>query len=204
MIIISVFILPVLILLGLYAESFVIYLLGESWIEAIWPLRILVIFGLLRSYLSVCGFIFWSIGEPNIQTKILFVQLIILAILIIPLTINFGITGTAISVTSALMISFFMHFYSAFKKLNIEFKDLKLYFSSILIGSITLLVLIALFEFFQFQINSALVFIIYFIALLVFFIMISLVSDFLGSGKILNLWKNTSNYIRARNDKHDP
>ena len=102
-------------MLGLYAESFVIYLLGESWIEAIWYLRILVIFGLLRSYLSVCGFIFWSIGEPNIQTKILFVQLIILAILIIPLTINFGITGTAISVTSALMISFLCTFTAPLK-----------------------------------------------------------------------------------------
>lgn len=201
MLIISVIILPVLILLGIYADSFVLHLLGENWEKAIWPLRILVIFGLMRSYVSICGFIFWSLGVPHIQSKILFIQIILITISIIPFTLKLGITGTAISVTFALMVSFLMHFYIAFQQLKIKFKDLLLYFSSIFKGSIFLLALISLIKILPFEINSVILFILNFLSLFTFYIMITLLFDLYGNKKIINLVQKTYFYLKAKNGK---
>ena len=74
-------------------------LLGEIWIPMVPALKILVFFGLFRALASCTGPLFKAMGKPKIIFWILLGKLILIAAIIYPLTISYGIKGTAIAVT---------------------------------------------------------------------------------------------------------
>lgn len=61
-------------------------------------MMILVLWGLIRSIGATRGPIFQGIGKPGTVTKLQFAQLILLAILIYPLSVKWGILGTSLAV----------------------------------------------------------------------------------------------------------
>ncbi|MHC4122831.1 MAG: lipopolysaccharide biosynthesis protein [Planctomycetota bacterium] len=89
---------PIAGLIFVLAPDFTKIFLGEKWMPMVPAMQILCIFGLIRSFGAMIGPLFHGVGKPNILTKLAFIQLIILMIIIYPLTNRFGIFGTAISV----------------------------------------------------------------------------------------------------------
>jgi PST family polysaccharide transporter/lipopolysaccharide exporter len=74
-------------------------LLGEIWLPMVPALKILVFFGLFRALAGCTGPLLNAMGKPRIVFWILFWKLLVIATIIYPLTIRYGITGTALAVT---------------------------------------------------------------------------------------------------------
>ena len=74
-------------------------LLGEIWIPMVPALKILVFFGLFRAVAGCTGALLKAMGKPGILFWILLGKLMMIAVIIYPLTIRYGIEGTAIAVT---------------------------------------------------------------------------------------------------------
>ncbi len=90
------------------APDFVRIFLGEKWMPMVLALRILSISGLMRSIAATGGPLFRAAGRPNIPFWINLMRAIVIVISIYPLTVRYGIEGTAISVL--LSITFTMPF----------------------------------------------------------------------------------------------
>ena len=73
--------------------------LGEKWLPMVPAMRVLALFGMIRAVGATTGVVFLAVGKPEISTKIKSGQLILLAILIYPLTMRWGILGTSVAVT---------------------------------------------------------------------------------------------------------
>lgn len=96
---ISTFIsIPIAGLIFVLAPEFTLIFLGEKWTPIVPVMQLLVLSGLMRSIAAISGFLFYSIGRPEIDTKLQILRLIIILALVYPFTIEWGITGTAIAV----------------------------------------------------------------------------------------------------------
>lgn len=73
-------------------------LLGEKWMPMVPVMRVMVIGGAVRSIGATMGPVFQAVGKPEILSRFLFVQVLLVAALIYPLTTTFGIVGTGASV----------------------------------------------------------------------------------------------------------
>lgn len=67
-------------------------------------MKVLCVFGITRSVAATMGSVFYSVGRPKIQTKLVIIQLIIMAIIIYPLTIQWGILGTSLAVVIPMIV----------------------------------------------------------------------------------------------------
>ena len=65
---------------------------------AVPAMQVLCIYGAIRSIGATTGPIFQAVGKPGILTRLAAIQLVMLIVIIYPLTIKFGIFGTAIAV----------------------------------------------------------------------------------------------------------
>lgn len=89
---------PIAGLIFALAPDFTKLFLGEKWMPMVPAMQILVIGGAIRSIGATIGPIFQGIGRPDILTKSMFAQLLILAVSIYPLIFKLGITGASIAV----------------------------------------------------------------------------------------------------------
>jgi len=80
------------------APDFTGIFLGEKWMPMVPAMQALCIFGVTRSINATFGPIFQGIGKPDILTKTSAVQLVIMALLIYPLTVRWGILGVSIAI----------------------------------------------------------------------------------------------------------
>lgn len=83
----------------LVAPSFVRGFFGSEWTAMIPLMQILAIYGLLRAFTKVFGSVWKAVGRPDLITKLSAVRVVILAILIYPVSQQFGAVGTAAVVT---------------------------------------------------------------------------------------------------------
>lgn len=96
---------PGVALIFFFPELMIKIVLGEKWLGASQALRILAIFGLSRAISGSVGPILFAFKRQDLAAKISFTKLVSLALLVFPLTIKFGITGTALAVlVSSLLI----------------------------------------------------------------------------------------------------
>ena len=89
---------PVAGLIFALGSDFTHIFLGEKWMPMVPAMQLLCFYGLIRSIGATTGPIFEAIGKPKIVTKIQFIELILLTLLIYPLTKHFGILGTSIAI----------------------------------------------------------------------------------------------------------
>jgi len=89
---------PIAGLIFILAPEFTTIFLGEKWMPMVPAMMALCIFGVTRSIGATMGSILYSIGRPKIQTKLSSIQLIAMAMIIYPLTIQWGILGTSLAV----------------------------------------------------------------------------------------------------------
>jgi lipopolysaccharide exporter len=93
--VITFLLLPVASGVFLLAPDFVRIFLGDKWMPMVPAVQILTISGLILSIQTTGEWLFRAVGRPNMGFQIDLVRIMIMAITIYPLTIAFGITGTA-------------------------------------------------------------------------------------------------------------
>jgi len=79
------------------APDFVRLFLGEKWMPMVPALRILSISGLIRS-IAATGVLFRAVGRPSLVFWMNSVRVVVIAFSIYPLTVRYGVGGTAIAV----------------------------------------------------------------------------------------------------------
>lgn len=87
------------------APEFTKIFLGEEWLPMVPAMQLLVLAGLIRSIMATTGPIFQAVGKPKIDTRWQIVRLIVLAALIYPMTIRWGISGASIAVCLSTLVS---------------------------------------------------------------------------------------------------
>ena len=68
-------------------------------------MRILAVFGCFRAIGAPSGYLYAAIGKPKISFYTNLAKLIVIAILIYPLTVAYGIAGAALAVTIPMVIA---------------------------------------------------------------------------------------------------
>ena len=111
---------PIAGLIFVLAPDFTKIFLGAKWMPMVPAMQVLALYGMLRAIGATTGVVFMAVGKPGIRTKIQSAQLILLAILIYPLTIRWGILGASIAVTAYALI---FNFVAVYKVLNIVKAD---------------------------------------------------------------------------------
>ena len=97
---------PIAGLIFVLAPDFTKIFLGEKWMPMVPVMMVLVLWGTIRSIGVHHGSVLQAVGRPDILTKLNIIKLAILVILIYPLSIKWGITGTSLAVTiSAVFIT---------------------------------------------------------------------------------------------------
>jgi PST family polysaccharide transporter/lipopolysaccharide exporter len=81
------------------APTFVRAFLGEDWTLMIIPMQILAFYGLLSAIGQTFGPLCKALGRPDYVTKLSALRVAILAVLVIPVTSEYGVVGTAALVT---------------------------------------------------------------------------------------------------------
>lgn len=95
---ISLLSIPVGLLLYFFPTEIVTIILGEKWIAIVPALQILGIFGVVRAISGSTSTLFLSVGKQEYVTLVTLISLLTLAVLIIPLVIQFGIVGASLAV----------------------------------------------------------------------------------------------------------
>ena len=113
---------PIAGLIFIFATDFTRLFLGEKWMPMVPAMMILVFAGLIRSIAATSGPIFYAVGKPRIDTLWQIIRLIIIAILIFPFTIKWGITGTSFVVLLSIFISNIGFSYNVIKITRCEIK----------------------------------------------------------------------------------
>lgn len=90
--------LPISIGIFILGPDFIRVFLGSKWTEMIFALQILSISGFIQSITAPVGSLFWAVGQPKIGFIMNATRVLIMGILIYPLSLKLGITGTALSV----------------------------------------------------------------------------------------------------------
>ena len=80
------------------ADPFTRLFLGEQWVPMIPAMQVLTIFGAARSYGGTIGSLLQGVGKAKLFTRLLLLQLVLLAPIIVPFTAKWGIVGTAAAI----------------------------------------------------------------------------------------------------------
>jgi len=89
--------------------------LTDKWIAIVPVIQVLCLSAMIGFITSPAGIMFQAIGKPSIGTKIGAAEVMILAITIYPLSLKWGITGTALSFLLSILIALPVHCYMAIK-----------------------------------------------------------------------------------------
>ncbi|OGH06034.1 MAG: hypothetical protein A2W22_03870 [Candidatus Levybacteria bacterium RBG_16_35_11] len=90
----------------IFSEQLVKIVLGSQWLITVPVLKVLAIFGILKSILSPAAVVFLAAQKQKYLTMVLSVRLFILVATVIPLTFTFGIIGAAYSQIISILIEY--------------------------------------------------------------------------------------------------
>lgn len=79
---------------------------GKNWLPAADALKVLALFGCIRAISSLNGYVYNAIGKPGISFYINAIRFAVSAVMIYPMTLWYGITGAALTLTSAIALEF--------------------------------------------------------------------------------------------------
>lgn len=96
--------LPITAVVILFPETIVRIALGEQWLEAVFPLRILALYGFIRSYAQGASAVLYASGRPDIAAKLRSGQFAIMTALLFPLIPRYELQGAAIAVVASAIL----------------------------------------------------------------------------------------------------
>ena len=98
---------PVAALIFVLTPDFTKIFLGDKWIPIVSALQVLALAGLIRSLQATTGAVAYASGKPKTNTICQIIRLLVLAVLIYPLTVKWGIMGTSAAVLTSVFVSSF-------------------------------------------------------------------------------------------------
>jgi len=101
---IAVLALPVSVTILICAEPIVLGLFGRKWEEAIGPLRILAVYGLVKSFSAPGGEVFKGAGRPELGLTVGILQIAIAVPALIVLVRTHGVEGGALAMLIAIAV----------------------------------------------------------------------------------------------------
>lgn len=116
--------LPVSLGILICADPIIVGLFGERWHPAVAPLRILGVFGLIRSFSGASGAVFQAAGRPQLVYQTGFLYAAVLAGALAALAPPFGINGVAGAMTIAVFVAFIPAWGFALRILDLRLRDL--------------------------------------------------------------------------------
>jgi len=107
--------LPICIALFFFAQNLVIIILGSNWLSVVPVVRVLAVFGLVQIIAVPQTTLYLAVGKQRYGTIVAFVRTFALCVTIIPLVLEFGIIGAAISAVIGSLISLPFNIYYTLK-----------------------------------------------------------------------------------------
>jgi len=107
-----------------FASDFIRIFLGNKWMPMVPAVQVLVLAGLVRSIAATTGPIFHATGKPRIDTIWQIVRLLVLSAFIYPLTLRWGILGTATAVLLSIFTATIGFLVEATKIVNCDINKL--------------------------------------------------------------------------------
>jgi O-antigen/teichoic acid export membrane protein len=101
---VSLITIPASIGIGILAPEIVEVVYGSKWLPMVDSLRVLCVFGVVHSVVSLSGTLFQGTGKPQYLTAVSFAQLVLMAIMIYPLTKAYHILGASVAVTIPMVL----------------------------------------------------------------------------------------------------
>jgi O-antigen/teichoic acid export membrane protein len=115
----TVLIMPIIILVYGLIYDFTVLFLGEKWLEIVPIVKLLILSGLLRIFISLLDSLFLALGNSRYSSFIQGSRFLVFLILAVPLGYFFGMWGIALSGTISLVLIFLYFFRLASKRLAI-------------------------------------------------------------------------------------
>ena len=128
------------------APEFTELFLGPKWMPAVPAMRILALSGLLRSIISTMSPVFVSIGRPDISVRCQIVRMSLLAILIFPLTVRWGLLGASYSALISTLAASIIFSFSVIRITRITIPEFSKLLIIPILNVIIMLLLIELFK----------------------------------------------------------
>lgn len=77
---------------------------GSQWLAIVEPLRVLCLYAVCAGYLSVMAALHYGGNRPDLQMKSWAGQFLFYAVVIVPLTMGFGLTGAAVALVASYLV----------------------------------------------------------------------------------------------------
>ena len=185
---------PIAGLIFVMAPEFTRIFLGEKWMPMVPAMQVLVFAGLVRSIAATTGPIFYAVGTPKIDTRLQIARFFVLATLIYPFTIKWGIVGTSFVLLLSIFVSNIGFSYMAIKITKCRIKNFSKIIALPLVNvSITVLIILGLKTIINVRIWEF--FILVFIGVFVYLIITYLSDKFFGY-KIQSVIKESLKSLR--------
>jgi O-antigen/teichoic acid export membrane protein len=121
---VALFSLPVGLGIALAADSIVVGLFGARWEPAVGPLRVLAVYGIVRSFAGTTGAVLQAAGKPYLLIWLNVWHLGVLCATLFTLTPAFGLEGAATAMTITGVASLVPSFRLALRTLELSLQDL--------------------------------------------------------------------------------
>lgn len=118
MIVISIAVVSLSLMILFLPREFFIFILGQQWSKVADIIKILAIYGMLRSIASASSTLLLSVKRQDYIARITFMRFITLATTIVPLTFKFGLGGTAFSALLSVFVELPFLVYYIYKIVN--------------------------------------------------------------------------------------
>lgn len=112
---------PLSFFLFLLAQDFTAVLLGEKWLPMVPLFRILLVYGFLRSVFDDAGAFLTALGKPNLVSRYLVVQALIILVTTPLLTYFWGVNGAAVSLNIVLGVGLLLAYYYVNRFVTVDF-----------------------------------------------------------------------------------
>lgn len=136
----SIFVLPASFGIIFISSDFIEVVYGSKWLPSVQVLQVLCIYGVFKSFNKINYNVLLAMGKPDVMTKVNYIQFFIVAILIWPFTMRYGIYGTSIVVTISTIMSSLYCFMMSNKLLNKSLYDIFNNITMALQGSIVMMI----------------------------------------------------------------
>lgn len=88
-----------------FARPLTLLILGDQWLPIIPALKVLAVFGAIRSVMLTIGPVFQAVGKPNVLVWIGVFRLLVLAAIILPLTSAYGMVGASWAIVISAVVA---------------------------------------------------------------------------------------------------
>lgn len=96
---------PICGLIFALASDFTSIFLGDKWMPMVPAMKVLVLAGCVRCIATTSGLLFYAVGKPKIDTILQIVRFFVLAVLIYPFCLKWGLLGISAAVFVSIFVS---------------------------------------------------------------------------------------------------